>query len=213
MSDLAPAPGTRWRFSGEIAGLGTTSGVRVVVGHWRASGLGAFADVMVETDAGHRVLLAPRAEVADFVAATYTFDEVRVEPLECVVATTWVTVASASLRLAAGVGPRTPLGWLLRALPSTVATAPALTLLTDPVARVILPGVRTRGRTRATGGEPGRREWYGATDQRALTSVAGTFDDVALGSLADLDPPARFGFSSAPRTPSLTRLTSTVQRG
>ena len=56
------------RFRGAIAGVGSTSGVRVVVGRWDESPYGAFADVMVETVSGHRVLLAPTAEVADFVA-------------------------------------------------------------------------------------------------------------------------------------------------
>ena len=52
----------RQRFSGAIAGTGSTSGVRVVVGHWHDTPLGAFSDAMVETAAGHRVLLAPHAE-------------------------------------------------------------------------------------------------------------------------------------------------------
>ncbi|WP_423261426.1 hypothetical protein [Herbiconiux sp. 11R-BC] len=68
----------RWRFRGRIAGFGSTSGVRVVVGMWEESPLGAFADVMVEDARGHRILLAPSEEVAAFVSATYAFDEVRV---------------------------------------------------------------------------------------------------------------------------------------
>jgi hypothetical protein len=38
----------RERFEGQIAGLGSTSGMRVVVGHWARSPFGAFADAMVE---------------------------------------------------------------------------------------------------------------------------------------------------------------------
>ena len=37
----------RDRFSGRIAGVGSGSGVRVVVGHWVDSPLGSFTDVMV----------------------------------------------------------------------------------------------------------------------------------------------------------------------
>ena len=70
---------TRDRFRGHIAGVGSASGVRVVVGRWHTTPLGSFADAMVETAAGHRVLLAPRQEVADFIAATYSFDEVRID--------------------------------------------------------------------------------------------------------------------------------------
>ena len=55
------------------------------------------------------------------------------------------------------VGGRPPLGRLLRAAPARVASSPAWASVVDPVARVVLPGVRTRG---SAGG--GRREWYGA---------------------------------------------------
>lgn len=196
----------RSRFRGAIAGAGSTSGTRVVVGHWPESPYGAFADVMVETGAGHRVLLAPSAEVSDFVAATYVFDEVRVEPVEaCVRPGTWA-VRSPSLSLDLGVGGRTALGRALRLVPRRVAEAPAWCALTDPVARLALRGVRTRGVARE-----GSREWYGATDVRAVTSLAGAFDGANLGSLAPVDPPCRFGFSSTPRRPSVTTVTTTVE--
>ncbi len=190
-------------------GLGSSSGVRVVVGHWAASPLGAFSDAMVETASGHRVLVAPRQDVADLVAATYSFDEVRVEPLECVLAPTWLTFGSPSLRLSAGIGTRTSLGWLLRAVPTRVARDPAWCAVTDPVARLVLSGVRTRGRTGQ--GPRDRREWYGATDHHRLHALAGTFDGRPLGTLAPVLPPATFGFSSSPPRPSLTRVTSTVE--
>ena len=74
----------RQRFRGRIAGVGSTSGVRVVVGWWAESPFGAFADAMVERADGHRLLLAPSEEVRDLVSTTYVFDETRVEPFEVV---------------------------------------------------------------------------------------------------------------------------------
>src|SRR5699024_877194 len=71
----------RQRFRGHIAGVGTEEGTRAVVGIWARSPLGAFADVMVERSDGHRLLLAPSAGVADFVAGTYRFDEIRQVPV------------------------------------------------------------------------------------------------------------------------------------
>ena len=68
-----------------------------------------------------------------------------------------------------------------------------------------MPGVRTRGRA------GGREEFYGATDQHAIVSLAGRFDDTGLGDLAPVRPPVRFGFSSAPARPSLTRVVTTVR--
>jgi hypothetical protein len=197
---------SRSRFRGLIAGAGSTSGVRVVVGHWPQTPLGPFSDAMVETAAGHRVLLAPRAEVADFIAATYVFDEVRIEPFTVTAdATSW-RVRSPSLALDLAVGRRTPLGRLLRLVPTRLAESPAWCTLTDPVARVVLRGVRTRGVARE-----GRREWYGATDTRAVTALAGSFEGADLGALAPVDPPCRFGFSSTPRRPSVTRVVTTVE--
>jgi hypothetical protein len=200
---------TRHRFRGAIAGAGTSSGVRVVVGRWPVSPLGDFADVMVETAGGHRVLLAPSTEVADFVAATYSFDEVRIEP---------VTVSGAvaragrwrlhapSLDLDVTVGSRTALGHLLRAVPRPLAESPLWCTVTDPVARLAMRGVRTRG---SAGGD--RREWYAATDHRALTAVTGRFDGADLGRLTPVDPAPGFGFSSTPRRPSVTTVVTTVE--
>jgi hypothetical protein len=196
----------RQRFTGAIAGTGSTSGVRVVVGRWHDTPLGAFSDAMVETPAGHRVRLAPHPAVADLVAATYTFDEVRLEDVAVSAAPYLWQVRSPSLRLDLRVGRRTALGVLLRGVPTAVATSPWWCALTDPVARVALRGVRTRG----SAGN-GRREWYGATDTHAVTAAAGTFDGVDLGTVAPVDPPCRFGFSSTPRRPSVTAVVTTVQ--
>jgi hypothetical protein len=196
----------RQRFRGAIAGAGSTSGTRVVVGRWRESPLGSFSDVMVETAAGQRLLLAPDPEVAAFVGATYFFDETRVEPVEVREEPARWVLCSPSLELELGLGRRTPVGLLLRAVPTRLAEAPAWCALTDPAARLLLRGVRTRG----SAGN-GRREWYGATDSRVVTGLRGRLDGVDLGRLAPVDPPCSFGFSSTPRRPSLTEVVTTVE--
>jgi hypothetical protein len=192
---------TRSRFSGEIAGIGSSSGTRVVVGRWAASPLGSFTDAMVETAGGHRVLLAPSADVAEFVEATYFFDEVRIE---AIVTDGW-SVRSPSLSLDLTAGHRTLLGQLLRLVPVRLAESPAWCAVTDPVARVVLRGVRTRG---SAGG--GRREWYGATDHHVVRDMSGSFDGEDLGDLRPVLPSPRFGFSSTPARPSITRVVTTV---
>lgn len=174
-----------------------------MIGRWRETPLGPFADAMVETAAGHRVLLAPRQDVADLISATYTFDEIRLEPIE--VAGPW-RVRSPSLRLDLTVGGRTPLGRLLRLIPARVAESPAWCAVTDPAARVLLRGVRTRG----TAGQ-GRREWYGAMDVHRVDALSGAFEGRDVGGLADVDPPCRFGFSSTPRRPAVTSVVTTIE--
>ena len=53
------------RFTGHIAGVGTSGGTRLVLGCWDRTPHGPFADVMVAHPDGRRELLAPDAWVAD----------------------------------------------------------------------------------------------------------------------------------------------------
>ncbi len=198
----------RLRFHGRIVGVGSTSGVRLVVGHWHRTPLGEFSDVMVETAIGHRLLLGPTAEVAELIGSSYTFDEMRIEPVSVTRSATGWTVTTPSLTLKVGIGRRTPLGRLLRVVPTRLATEPAWASAADPISRVVMRGVRTRG---SAGG--GRREWYGATDVHEIVSLNGEFDGMDLGGLAPVDPPCRFGFSSTPRRPSVTDVVTTVDMG
>ena len=195
----------RLRFSGEIAGIGSTSGIRVVVGHWTTSPYGAFTDVMLEQPDGWRVLLAPTDQIAGFVAGTYAFDETSVGPV------TWdrrgveVSVAGPGLLLTITVGARTRLGRLLRLVPVRIATAPLWSRLIAPVSGLLVPGVRTYGSAGS-----GRWEAYGATDLHALTAAAGCWRGQQLGELAPVDPPVSVGFASTPRRPGLTTLVTTI---
>lgn len=201
----------RIRFRGQIAGIGSVSGVRIVLGRWVDSPWGAFGDAMVERSDGHRVLLAPDATVAQFVAATYEFDEIRMQPFAVTRSgdgpgATW-QVRSDSLHLDLTVGRPSALGRLLALVPVAVARATWWCVVTDLVARVFLRGVRTRGET-AT-----RREWYGATGNRRITHMSGTFDGADLGALARVTPPPRFGFSATPPRSSVTDIVTTVELG
>lgn len=196
----------RHRFTGTILGVGTASGVRVVVGRWVDSPLGPFADVMLAEPDGTRVLLAPSSEVADLVSSTYHFDRVETGPVSASEEESGASVVLApGLSLRFGVGGRTALGRLLRLVPHRVAVAPAWARITDPVARVVLRGVRTRG----TAGNA-RREYYGATDLRRITDVSGTWRGRDLGSLRPVTPDPRFGFGSTPERPSLTSVVTTI---
>ncbi|MFI1996572.1 hypothetical protein [Actinoplanes sp. NPDC020271] len=195
----------RLRFDGWIAGLGMTAGPRLVVGHWPESPYGPISDVMVEHPDGRRVLLAPHDEVAEFIAATYSFDEVRVVPTAVERHGPAWTVAAGPLGLRFSVGRRGALGYLLRVVPPALARQPRWVRLIDGPAR-LLQGVRTYG----SAGN-GRREWYGAQDLHHITGAAGVLDGVDLGRLTAIDPPVRFGFGSTPRSPSLVRVTTTVE--
>lgn len=192
-------------FTGHIAWLGTSSGVRIVVGVWDQSPFGPFADVMVEDVSGHRTLLAARQGVADFVASTYAFDEVRIEPVSVERGAEW-SVHTRSLQLRFTPGHRLWVAPLLGLVPSPMRRSPTWAKACNPVAGRILPGVRTYG----SAGE-GRAEWYAASDIRRLVDARATWEGEELGELGPVEPPVRFGVASAPAKPTLTALTSYVR--
>lgn len=201
----------RHRFQGAIAGVGTESGARIVVGRWQASPFGAFTDVMLADADGTRWLLAPSPDVADYVASTYRFDRVEVGPVRAVVLGTgpWMwRVEAPGLDVSLDVGARAALGRMLRLVPGLLATSPDFTVLTDPVARLAMRGVRTRG----TAGRC-RRERYGASDLHPVTGVRGTWRGEALGGLRPVAPEPGFGFGSTPTRPSVTTLVTTILLG
>ena len=193
------------RFDGEIVGVGTASGIRLVVGAWSASPFGALADVMVEGADGHRTLIAPQSDIATFIAATYVFDEVRIEPTELQYEGDALRINSASLDLTVVLGGRTAVGRLLRIVPGPLRRARWWCRAIGPVARLVRPGVRTTG---TAGG--GRREYYCAADEHRVRSVTGAFDDIALGELRPVQPAVRFGFASTPPTPARVRVTTLI---
>ena len=195
------------RFDGWICGLGTGRGLRVVVGHWPRSPFGPFTDVMVERPDGHRLLLAPTRQVAEFVSRTYRFDEIQIGPVTTSIgaAERW-SVEAGPLALSFDVTGRTTLGWLLSAVPRRLATATWWVATIDAVARRVLPGVRTRG---TAGG--GRQEFYAALDVNRIARATVAWQGVDQGGLAPVDPPVRFGFGSTPRTPSVVRIVTLVR--
>ncbi|WP_345422686.1 hypothetical protein [Pseudonocardia xishanensis] len=195
------------RFDGVISGLGTPAGLRVVVGHWPRSPLGSFTDVMVERPDGHRLLLAPSEPVAEFVTATYTFDEVVLGPVDHVERGNRRQVTAGPLECAWTVGGRAALGLLLRAVPGPLQTNRRWVAALDVVARLVLPGVRTVG----SAGQ-GRREYYCARDLHRITDAVVRWEGVDQGGPARVEPPVRFGFGSTPAAPGHTRITTLVER-
>jgi hypothetical protein len=198
------------RFEGRIAGFGSASGTRVVIGMWERSPFGRFADAMIENAAGHRTLLAPSEVVAVFVSETYEFDEVRVVPVSWRRISGGLAVRAgddgSALTASIAVGDVPPLGRLLRSVPRRLATDVRWLRILDPLASRLVPGVHTAG----SAGH-GRREFYGVTTMRRIAWAEATVDGEPLGAFAALDPPVRFGFGSAPPEPHLVDLTTVIR--
>jgi hypothetical protein len=177
----------------------------MVIGSWLESPFGRFADVMVETAYGERTLLAPSDEIAEFVSTTYSFDTVEIGDVAVTHGRDEFALTAPNLDVSAKLGGPAQFDWLLRLVPSRLATAPAWLRAIDPVASRLVTGVRTAG----SAGH-GRREYYGVRRTRRIAAVTGRFRGADLGGLAPLDPPVRFGFSSAPATPQMVSVTTTI---
>ena len=194
------------QFTGWIAGFGTGSGHRVVIGHWHTSPYGAVTDVMVEDPAGHRTLYAPTPQLGAFLAAVYSFHDVQVTRCSARRSGRRWTVQAGPLHASFAIGRRNLLGWLLWAMPDALARTVWWVDLLDLPARRLLPGVRTRGRTR-----DGRRQWYGAQDLHPIVAADTVLDGLDLGALRAVQPPVGFGFGSVPGRPSLVHLTTIIE--
>lgn len=186
-------------------GVGTTSGVRLVIGMWDRSPFGAFTDVFVELPDGSSVLLAPDEIVAAYVSGTYRFDAVDVVPVHARRTTAGLELDAGQLHASIDVGTISPLGRVLRVVPKPIARDPRWLRAIDPIARLVAPGAGTAG----SAGN-GRREYYGVTGAHDVTGVRGTWAGEPLGTLAPLDPPVRFGFASMPRIPQVVDVETTI---
>ncbi|WP_312181750.1 hypothetical protein [Arthrobacter sp.] len=192
------------RFRGYIAGLGTQSGTRLVIGHWPDSPFGPFTDVMVENRFGSRLLLAPDENTARYVSSTYSFDAVDVVPVTAWLDEGRLTVDGGPLRLRAELGQVTFLGRLLEAVPAPLAVHPLWLRAVNPLAGLIVRGVQTAGTT----GD--RLEFYGVRSIRRIAAAECSWNGQDLGALAPVSPPVRFGFSSVPSRPQILAVTTTI---
>lgn len=206
MPSRPSTPPVERRFRGRIMGVGTTSGVRIVVGMWDRSPFGAFTDVFLELADGTSVLLAPDELVAAYVSGTYRFDTVSVVDVRTRRTGRGLELEAGPLQASIDVGTISPLGRALRIVPKTIARDPRWLAVVDPVARFVAPGAATAG----SAGN-GRREYYGVTGAHDVTGVRGTWAGEPLGSIAPLDPPVAFGFASMPRIPQVVDIETTIR--
>lgn len=182
-------------FEGSIFGAAFASGDRFVAGAWERSPFGRFADLMWAQPDGTRVLLAGDEHVAAFISSHYSFEEVRIERVD--VQGTRLRAGRVLLDLRPGS-------------PTILSLLVRLNLLrrihgvNDALAGRLLPGVRTRGTTRA-----GARQRYVVRRLRRLTGSA-SVDGNDLGPPVVASRPARFGFSESPPFPFCVSLLTLI---
>jgi hypothetical protein len=187
------------RLRGTISAVGVASGDRVVVGAWRESPVGAFADVMWARGDGTRVLLAPSDEVAAYVAGIYRFDAIEVVTdfeWEASASRVEVKAGPVELGLEASGGGRVPVPrprWFTR-------------WVEGPIARRVM-GVEVYGTSPL-----GIEEWYQARGWRWVDAGQVRIDGVDQGAIGRVEPPLNVGFSEPPPRPSITDLAVRIRR-
>lgn len=196
----------RHRFDGYILGVGTPCSRRFVVGCWQRSPFGAFADIMVAHPDGARELIAPNEEVGAYVCETYQFDQVTLSDVHVARTSSKWVIATDRSRLSATFGRRRLLGYPLRLVRGPLIH-PVTARLSNPLARRLVEGVQKHG----SAGH-GAHEYYVAQDLRRVATLSGSWEGEPIGVLAPVTPAPQFGFSSTPQIPSLTRVTTFIDR-
>lgn len=200
-------------FEGAIAAGAFASGDQVVVGLWRDSPLGHFADVMWIRPDGERVLLAPAPEVAAFVGELYRFDRVEVVGVRGGWNGRYVEVAAGPLLVQLLPGERDWRSWVFAARPRALRRAPGWLAVEDrlvgPLGRLLIggaQGVRVRGTSPG-----GRRELYSIDDYRRVVAGSLLLDGRDAGALDDLRPDIGVGLSAFPSAPAMVNLVTLIE--
>lgn len=189
-------PGTE-TLRGSITSVGFDSDHRFVIGDWRHSPIGPFADIMWAQPDGHRVLLAEPA-AASYIVSVYPFDEVRDQAVSAERDGRNYTVRSDGLQLDMKIGvARLSLPPRPRWVTTTVENWCSHKLL----------GVRTHGTS-----PTGVVEWYRTRTARRVVTATASLNGADLGAFTPLDRPLGFGFTDPPKQPSHVRLRVDLRR-
>ena len=175
-------------FQGRITSSGFQTGDRIVVGAWNSSPFGNFTDIMWAKPDGTRVLIAPTQEIADYVTAMYSFDEVILEEIVSKEEGRCLTVKCKSMDLQFSWKKGFAIPFKRSLL--FIATVELF------FARLIF-STRTYGLTRNN-----RREWYAIDRVSNLSQASAKIGGNNVGNMAPMNPPCKFGFSEAPKKPA-----------
>lgn len=198
---------------GAITGAAFTSGEAVVVGTWARSPFGQFVDVMWRRPDGTRILLAPCAEVAIYVAGLYSFDEVSVVPIRGGLTGAQVSVWAGPLAFHARLAAQEWRSWLFALRPRFLRRSPAWITVEDRLARPFVGRLLGGGAgVRAAGIAPGgQQEYYGADDWRRIATARLTVDNVDAGDMGDFPADFGVGLSAFPTIPSSVRVGTLIR--
>lgn len=168
----------------------------MVIGDWHNSPFGEFTNVMLAKPDGTRILFAPSKEHADYVSSLYSFEEVRVIPINVERGTNKIKVEADDLVvnmewIGGIILPFPRPRWFIAKIENLFAG--------------FIFGTKTYGIT-----NNGRKEWYCVKKISKIRCATAELGEENLGEMSDFQINACFGFSEPPRKPSSIRVTSMI---
>ena len=183
-------------FTGRITSSGFSSGDRIVIGDWKDSPFGSFTNIMWAKSNGSRILLSPRENLAEYVSSLYSFEEVKITPIEVKRNNREISVKAGNLEVKMAWSLAFPIPiwrpkWFISVFENAIATR--------------FFNTSTFGMTRN-----GRREWYSIRGISKVIHGECIIDGVNIGQSKNFEIDACFGFSEPPKWPSSVVLKSYI---
>ena len=175
-------------FKGRITSSAFESGDRIVVGSWKESIFGEFTDIMWAKKDGTRVLIAPTQEIADYVTAMYSFDEVIIEEVSTSLSERSIKVSCNTMNL--------EFSWN-RGFPIPFKRSLLFIQTIELFFAKLIFSTRTYGVTKDN-----RKEWYAIDRVSHIKSATAQINGKNAGGFRPMKVPCKFGFSEAPKKPS-----------
>ncbi len=185
-------------FIGRITSTSFATGDRIVIGDWEESPLGSFTNVMWARKDGKRILISPSKKCAEYVSKIYSFEEVRICPIEVIREDKKLQVKGPNLVLNMEWG---------RSLMIPIKRPRWFISTIECIVGNLIFGSKTYGKTR-----DGRKEWYMIKGISKVSKAYGEYNGETFGSMEKNLNPSLFGFSEPPKIPSSVLVNSIIEK-
>ena len=185
-------------FEGRITSCGFDSGDRIVIGMWKNSPFGSFADIMWAKPDGKKVLIAPNKEIGEYIDSLYDFDEVRIEEIKIEKKHKEIIFSSKDIKCQFEWGKE--ISFLLKKRPLWFVST------IEYFFGWLIFRTKTHGKTKN-----GRKEWYVVDKISRLKNAKAELSGKNLGKYTRFYPKANFGFSDPPNMPASVIVRSHIE--
>ena len=185
-------------FEGRITSCGFSSGDRLVIGIWKKSPFGDFADIMWAKSDGTKILIAPNNEIGDYISSMYNFDIIKIEEIKLEERKNMIKLETEDIHC--------HFEWN-KGIPFIIKKRPLWFVASiEYLFGWLIFRTKTYGKTK-----DGKKEWYVVDRLSKLTLAKAFIGDKNLGEFTDFFPKANFGFSDPPKMPSSVLVRSHIE--